>query len=154
MRAIACLLLFLSSVVLLLSCSANGGIPMHGTCRNVPSVEECQAAADHYIQNFCLRDCIRHLCVVGRPRCGEDVKLACATSKAHGKEIGGYVPLPEANEPPRSCKQPKEEFNWCELPRSSSCQAQMAVHEFAHDCDWHEGGGQGVPGNDGMLQCE
>src|SRR5262245_1010004 len=126
MRGVACFLLFWSSAVALLSCSSMGGTPMRGNCRYLPTVEACQAAADRYITDTCLRDCVRHLCSVGKPKCGkdEDIPLHCATRKG---EAGGYVPPPLPNER-RSCKQPKEEINWCELPYSSDCQAQMAVH--------------------------
>jgi len=131
---------------------------MRGNCRYLPTVEECQAAADHYIEDECLRECVSHLCVVGRPKCDEAIQLRCAIRKAEGKaesrEVGGYVPLPRPDEPPRTCKHPKEDMDWCELPRSPNCQAQFAVHEYAHDCGWHHEEGKGVPGNHkGEINC-
>jgi len=153
MRWVACLLVFLSGV-LVLSCSSLSGTPMHGDCRNIPSVEACQAVADRYIEDYCLRDCIRHLCSVGKPKCDEGAELYCAGRQLQGSKLGGAVPKPSPDEAPRSCKQPREEINWCDRPLSSECQAQVIVHEYAHACGWHEGDGKGVPANNGVIACD
>src|SRR5262245_31481221 len=110
MRGVACLLLILSSAVLLLSCASMGGTPMQSNnCRYLPSVQECQAAADQYIEDECLLDCVRHLYAVGKVKCGEeqDIPQYCATRQAEGDEVGGYVPRPLPHER-RSCTQPRE----------------------------------------------
>lgn len=153
MRWVAGLLIFLSGV-LVLACSAFVGTPMHGKCRYLPTVQECQDAADHYIEDDCLRKCIRHLCVVDEPKCGdeEDIPLHCAIRKAEGDDVAGYVPLAQPNEQ-RSCTQPRENLSWCQVPLSPPCQQQNMVHELAHACGWHHRQGKGVPGNEGQVRC-
>jgi hypothetical protein len=152
MRWVACFLLFLSSAVLLLSCSVFVGTPMHGKCRYLPTVEECQDAANQYITDECLRKCIRYLCAEGNPKCDadEDILLQCATSKTETEEEGGYVLDLYA----RSCTQPVDEVNWCQRPLTPPCQQQNIVHEFAHACGWRHKQGKGVPGNDGRVKCK
>src|SRR3954468_15131756 len=137
MRVVACFLLFLSSAVLVLSCSVFVGTPMQGNCRYLPSVEECHGAADRYITDDCLRTCIRRLCSVGKTICDAPVQLYCATRQAEGAEVGGYVPPPTAYEASRSCTQPREEINWCQRPLTPPCQEQNMIHELAHACGWH-----------------
>jgi hypothetical protein len=137
----------------LLSCSLFSGTPMRTrkNCRYVPSVEDCQAVADR-IEDLCLRDCVLHLCRVGEVVCDTKTKLKCARRKTEekiGNEVGGWVP----DDVPRTCKVPKEEVNWCELPRSPPCQSQMMVHEYAHACGWHHKQGKGVPGDKGKFNC-
>ena len=142
----------LTSAVCLLSCSSLLGTPMRsiGNCRYVPSVEDCQAAADR-ITDLCLRTCVLHLCRVGRPVCDKRTKLRCArrAQDLPNGEPGGWV----ADDRPRTCEQPKEEVNWCELPRSPPCQAQMMAHELAHACGWHHKDGNGVPADTGEFAC-
>ena len=154
MRGVVWFLLILSSAVLLVSCFPTG-TPMHSNCRYLPSIEECQAAADQYITDDCLRKCIRRLCEVGKPKCGkdEDLPLHCATRKAEGDEVGGYVPEPLTYEE-RSCTQPREEVTWCEYPYTPPCQQQNIVHEYAHACGWRHKQGKGVPGNNGRVDCK
>jgi hypothetical protein len=154
MRGVAWFLLVLSDAVLLVSCFPLGP-PMHGNCRYMPTIKECQGAANRYITDDCLRKCIRRLCVVGKAKCGEDEDepLRCATRKKEGDDVGGYVPPWKVGDPPRWCEQPREEFSWCEIPKSPPCQEKNMVHELAHACGWHHGDGQGVPGNDGHEKC-
>src|SRR4051812_13576718 len=131
-------LVFLISAVSLLACSVFGGTAMRsiGSCRYVPSVEDCQADADR-IEDLCLRDCVLHLCRVGKAICDTRTKLRCARRSAElsNGEPGGWV----VDDRPRTCKMPKEEVNWCQLPRSPPCQSQVMVHELAHACGWHHG---------------
>ena len=144
------MLLSLVGAALWSSCSVWLGTPMLGSCRYLPTVEECQATADR-IESYCLRSCVVHLCRVGKPRCNKVVQLRCAlpTFDPNG-ERGGWV----LDDTPHSCEQPKEEFSWCELPLSPRCQALTVVHELAHACGWHHGDGNGVPGDDdGRLEC-
>jgi hypothetical protein len=130
---------------------------MQGPCRYMPTVEGCQATADRYIEDYCLRDCVRRLCALGKPKCDEDepIRLHCATRKAEGKDVAGYVPPWTVDKAPRSCEQPEEEFGWCQLPLSPPCQELNMVHELAHACGWHHGEGKGVPGNNdkGEIRC-
>lgn len=135
----------------MVACASVNGTPMRGSadCRYVPSVEDCQAVADR-IEDYCLRTCVVHLCRRGRAVCNEDIQLECVvriTENENGN-IGGFV-----WEVAQTCEVPREEVNWCQLPRSPPCQAKMMVHELAHACGWHHKGGQGVPGNEGMVQC-
>ena len=153
---VAWFMMILSGAVLLVSCLAFVGTPMHGKCRYLPSVQECQDAANHYIEDECLLDCIRHLCVVGRPKCDadEDIPNYCTTHKpAPGKDVGGYVPEPLLYEV-RSCTEPTENIDWCQLPLSPPCQSSNMVHELAHACGWHHNEGKGVPNNDGRTRCK
>jgi hypothetical protein len=160
MRWVAWFLLFLSGAVLLVSC-ASMGTPMHGTCRHMPTVEACQAAADKYITDDCLRNCVRHLCVEGTAKCGaeEEIPGYCALRQRADGVTGGYVPKPkqvgEENDPPRTCTLPRKKMDWCELDISPTCASQMMVHELSHACGWPEYGGKGVPGGiDGRYQCD
>jgi hypothetical protein len=125
---------------------------MHGKCRYLPTVQECQAAADQYITDKCLLDCIRHLCAEGTPKCDadEDIPRHCATRKTESEEAGGYV----LDLYPRSCKQPVDEINWCQLPLSPPCQQKNLLHELGHACGWQHFDGKGVPGNEGQVRCQ
>jgi len=160
MRGVACFLLLLSSAVLLVSCASMGGTPMRGTCRHMPTVEACQAAADRYITDDCLRNCVRHLCVEGTVKCGAEEELPqyCVIRKTQGSSEGGYVPKPEQvgeeHKPPRRCTLPRKTIDWCELDVSSTCASQMMIHELSHACGWPDRGGKGVPGNTGMFTCD
>jgi len=149
------LLVVLCSTLWLVSCSVFVGTPMHGKCRYLPTVEDCKAAADQYIEDDCLRDCIRRLCVVGKAKCGdeEDIPLHCVTRKAEGYDVGGYVPEQSMSEPLRSCTQPREDIDWCQLPFTPPCQQMNMMHELAHACGWHHNEGKGVPGNNGQVKC-
>lgn len=78
----------------IMACASLNGTPMRGSehCRYVPSVEDCQAVADR-IEELCLRDCVVHMCRVGRPICNETVQLNCVQLSSNHKEgqTGGYV---------------------------------------------------------------
>lgn len=125
-------------------------MPGSDRCRYLPTVEACQATAER-IEDYCLRDCVIHLCRVGKPLCDKTVRLNCVVrTEAHAQgEVGGWV-----DPGPQSCEQPAEEFSWCERPYSPHCQELSAVHELAHACGWHHKDGKGVPGDeDGVLKC-
>lgn len=124
------------------------GTPM-GTdsgCKELPTVEQCQAVA-RTIGHECLRGCVMLRCTGVKLRCGEYAREFCERPIEEGK-VGGYV-LPG----PQDCETPREEIHWCELPLPSFCRARVMVHELAHSCGWHHGGGYGVPGNDGKFEC-
>jgi hypothetical protein len=130
---------------------------MKGHCRNLPTVEACQAAADKYITDYCLRDCVRRLCVEGTPKCGaeEEPPRLCSLARTQGSALGGFVPKPEeVGEPPRTCTLPRKTIDWCELDVSPTCRSQIMVHELSHACGWPDGGGKGVPGSDGNYTCD
>ncbi len=133
------------------ACASMNGTPMRGSadCRYVPSVEDCQAVGER-IEDLCLRTCVLHQCRRGRAVCGEVAQIKCVQRSGEKKAggLGGFV-----YDVDQTCEMPREEVNWCELPRSPPCQAQMMVHELAHACGWHHFDGNGVPGNDGNLKC-
>lgn len=133
------------------SCTSINGTPMRGSadCRYVPSVEDCQAVADR-IEEFCLRTCVVRLCRYGRAVCNDDIQNECVRRIGEGEEgaVGGFVWEVE-----QTCEIPRDEVNWCQMPRSPMCQARMMVHELAHACGWHHLQGQGVPGNEGNVRC-
>lgn len=146
-------LFVLSALVCFLSCSSFVGTPMRGAenCSNLPTVEECQFYADR-IEDPCLRGCVLHQCRVGRSVCDDATIKKCSlrSSQMVESQLGGYVP---DEDDPHTCKEPKQEFNWCELDQSSQCRALIVVHELCHACGWHHGDGQGVPGDDGRVLC-
>jgi len=134
---------------------------MQGTCKNLPTVEECRAAARKYITDDCLRDCVVRLCGEVTIKCGAEEELPryCALHNRAGAVKGGYVPHPEEvgeeNNPPRTCTLPRKKMDWCELDVSPSCASQMMIHELSHACGWPEYGGKGVPaGINGIFQCD
>lgn len=135
------------------SCASLNGTPMRGSadCRYVPSVEDCWAAADR-IEDFCLKSCVIRLCRGdGRVVCNESVQEQCV-ERAVGNttgSVGGFV-----RRGPQTCEVPKEEVNWCQLPRSLPCQALIMIHELAHACGWHHFQGQGIPGDEGSVKCQ
>jgi hypothetical protein len=152
-RAVSGGLFFLISAMLFLSCSTFVGTPMlgHEYCRNLPTVEECQAEAARLITDHCLRDCIIDQCRKARPHCNAQVVAKCSELSATHAEgrTGGFVPRG-----PQTCERPGKELNWCQVEQSPRCQAQAMVHEAAHMCGWHDAEvGKGVPGEDGRFQC-
>jgi hypothetical protein len=136
---------------------------MQGTCRNLPTVEECRAAARENIKDDCLRDCVLRLCVEVTIKCGAEEELPhqhCDVPRGPRSAVGGYVPDPEEvgeeNLPPRTCTLPRKIIDWCELDISPSCASKMMVHELCHACGWHhnkKSDGKGVPGITGDFTC-
>src|SRR5829696_6252075 len=141
-------LAFLTSAVCVLSCF--GGTPMlgHENCKYMPTVEDCQAAANSLITDKCLRNCIIDQCRKGLTLCGAQVVAECSKGSAgHPEgEKAGYVVRG-----PQTCKMPKKWVNWCQLPQSPRCQELSMLHERAHACGWHHNEGKGVPGQDGEI---
>jgi hypothetical protein len=122
---------------------------MSTDCREVPTAEECRAAAEN-ITNKCLRECVQMQCSGVKVNCSEYIRKKCEDdSRALGADVGGFV-----YGGPQTCQQPKKELYWCELPLSRECRAQAMVHELAHTCGWHHKEGQGVPADNGKLLCQ
>jgi hypothetical protein len=128
------------------------GTPMHPICRELPSVEECLAAA-RMITGECLKKCVELQCAGVKVDCrSEKIRKDCEekTDRAKGIVALGYVDRTSES----SCDKPLHKVNWCEEPASRDCRAQAMVHELAHACGWRHDEGQGVPGDDGFLPCE
>ena len=129
------------------------GTPMHPTCRELPTVEECQAAAQ-VITDPCLKKCVEVQCSGVKVNCrSEQIQKDCAakSNRAEGIVALGYVA--RFSDTPTSCEQPSKTVNWCEEPASRECRAKAMVHELEHSCGWRHGQGFGVPGDDGFLPC-
>ncbi|NOK21969.1 hypothetical protein [Corallococcus carmarthensis] len=143
--------LFISAATLHWACAAAQapGTPMHAACRELPTIEECRAAA-RSITDECLRECVSLQCGGAKINCGADVKKECALRKGTGVSALGYVWRPAD----AGCQNPVSEVNWCEEPSSRECRAQAMVHELAHACGWKHRQGLGVPADDGDLRCE
>ncbi|ATB33589.1 hypothetical protein [Melittangium boletus] len=125
---------------------------MHPTCRELPTVEECKAAAQ-VISYPCLRECVEKQCAGVKVNCAsEEIQSACRSKSSEGLIALGYVV--RFSDKPTSCMNPSREVNWCEQPSSRDCRAISMVHELAHACGWRHGQGLGVPGDDGELLCE
>ncbi len=138
--------------LLLLGACAHQGTPMHPTCRELPTVEECQAAAQ-VIAHPCLRECVEKQCAGIKVNCGsEEVQRSCRKQSSEGLMALGFVV--RFSDKPTSCMSPSGEVNWCEQPASRDCRARAMVHELAHSCGWLHDQGLGVPGDDGNLLCE
>lgn len=125
------------------------GTAMHPSCRELPTVEECRAAAAQ-ITDECLRGCINLQCAGVQVNCGEYVRKECNKKSMPGNIVLGYAQRGAAT----TCDNPAKNVFWCEEPASRGCRANAMVHELAHSCGWAHGEGLGVPGNDGALQCE
>lgn len=140
-----------AGLLLLAACSTTKvpGTPMRQTlCRAVPTVEECRAAAES-VDDTCLRECIQLQCSGVLVKCSDYIQQKCRDDgKKRRGDIGGFV-----FRGAQTCRQPKEEIYWCELPMSDKCRAQTMVHELAHSCGWNHGDGHGVPGDSGELRC-
>jgi hypothetical protein len=80
-------LFFLISGMWILSCSIFGGTPMlgHERCLYMPTVEDCQSAAD-LITDKCLRDCVIDQCRRGQAICGAEVVALCAIRSLENPE--------------------------------------------------------------------
>jgi hypothetical protein len=120
----------------------------HENCKYLPTVEECQTAANSLITDKCLRDCIIGQCRKGLTLCGAHVVAECSLRSLENpdSEKAGYVVRG-----PQTCEMPKKWVNWCELPQSPRCQEQSMLHERALACDWHHNESKGVPGQDGRI---
>jgi hypothetical protein len=128
------------------------GTPMHPTCRELPTVEECVAAAQ-VITSACLKKCVEMQCSGIKVNCAsEEIQKKCEEKKSEGVVALGYVV--RFSDRPTSCDNPSHEINWCEQPTSRTCRARAMVHELAHSCGWRHNQGFGVPGDDGKLLCE
>lgn len=139
---------FLVQAVLFLAVCAHPGKPMNSGCRELPTVEECQLAAQS-ITHVELRQCVESQCSAIQINCGsKDIQEKCREKNG----ALGYVERPSHVQP--SFKQPLKDVNWCEEPASRDCRAKAMVHELAHSCGWHHGQGLGVPANNGLIQCE
>jgi hypothetical protein len=122
--------------------------PMSPTCREVPTIEECQAEAG-FIEDPCLKNCVLKQCSGAKVVCNEHVQQKCQfLNQQKGSKIGGYVERKE-----QDCLIPKDEIGWCQIPMSRQCRTKAMVHELAHSCGWKHGEGHGIPGNNGRLQC-
>ena len=135
-----------------LSCatpSASSETPMSLTCREVPTVEECLDAAAT-IENVCLRPCVERQCSGAKVACDENIVKKCnRLNESRRDKVGGWVERKD-----QTCKAPRSEIAWCQVPMSRQYRAKAMVHELAHSCGWKHGEGQGVPGNSGSLECE
>lgn len=139
---------FLMQAGLFLVVCAHPGAPMSSGCRELPTVEECQSAAQSITQ-VDFRQCVELQCSAIQINCGsKDIQKKCAEKNG----ALGYVERPSHVQP--SFKQPLKDVNWCEDPASRDCRAKAMVHELAHSCGWHHGQGLGVPANNGLIQCE
>lgn len=128
------------------------GTPMHPTCRELPTIEECKAAAQ-VITEACLRQCVEMQCAGIKVNCGsEEIQRTCKAQNSEGVTALGYVV--RYSDAPTSCDNPSKEVNWCEQNASRECRARAMVHELAHSCGWRHLQGFGVPGDDGFLPCE
>lgn len=125
------------------------GTPMSQACRELPTVEECRAAAQ-VITDACLRGCVELQCTGIKVNCSDFIKKECQKRNEAGVTYLGYVWRPDT----ASCSKPVSEVNWCEEPVSRDCRAKAMVHELAHSCGWKHLQGLGVPGNEGELQCD
>jgi hypothetical protein len=139
--------------VFLLWCAcAHPGTPMHPTCRELPTVEECREVAQ-VITHPCLRQCVEKQCAGIKVNCNsEEIQKNCKDQSSEGVSALGYVV--RFSNRPTSCENPSHELNWCEQPSSRDCRAKAMVHELAHSCGWRHNQGLGVPGDDGKLPCE
>jgi hypothetical protein len=138
---------------LILAACAHPGTPMHPFCRELPTVEECHAAAQE-ITHDDLRRCVEAQCTAIKINCNDpETKEKCREQNniAPGTNLGYVEHSPDASP---SYAQPLKEINWCEEPASRDCRAKAMVHELAHSCGWHHGQGLGVPANNGLIQCE
>lgn len=125
---------------------------MHPTCRELPTVEECQAAA-RVITHACLRQCVELQCAGVKINCqSEEVQKRCRERNGEGIVALGYVV--RFSDRPTSCENPSSEVNWCEEPVSRRCRAKAMVHELAHSCGWRHGQGHSVPADDGDIVCD
>ncbi|MFL5345978.1 MAG: hypothetical protein ACJ8AT_14400 [Hyalangium sp.] len=124
---------------------------MSSTCSEVPTVEECQAAAQ-VITSDCLKKCVEMQCAGIKINCSSpEIQKNCKDKSSEGIVAMGYVA--RFDDVPVSCASPWKEINWCEVPSSRECRAKAMVHELAHSCGWHHNQGFGVPGDDGNLPC-
>ncbi|MDC0713459.1 hypothetical protein POL68_33655 [Stigmatella sp. ncwal1] len=133
---------------------AHPGTPMHSSCRELPTLEECQAAAQT-IAHDCLRQCVELQCSGVKINCqSEAIQKNCRENNnaSEGLISLGYV-IRFSNRP-TSCNNPSTEINWCEEPAPRDCRAKAMAHELAHACGWSHGQGYGVPADDGKLSCE
>src|SRR5689334_2737825 len=88
--------------------------PMHSACRELPTIEECQAAAQ-VITHECLRKCVELQCAGVKVNCGsEEIQKQCQkrTNRSTGEVALGYVE--RFFNAPTSCDKPSKEVNWCE----------------------------------------
>lgn len=123
--------------------------PMNSTCREVPTIEECQSEAGS-IEGACLRECVVQQCSGVKVVCSEKTQARCKFLGTDNKpKTGGYVERKD-----QMCERPQNEIAWCQLPMSRRCRAKAMVHELAHSGGWHHGDEAGVPGNSGRLQCQ
>jgi hypothetical protein len=121
---------------------------MSTTCLEVPSVEECRAAAAA-IENICLRNCVELQCAGIKVNCDANIQQRCkALNEGKQGAVGGYVVRKG-----QTCEQPRDEIAWCQIRMSRKCRARAMVHELAHACGWSHDDGQNVPGNTGELPC-
>jgi hypothetical protein len=105
---------------------------MSSTCRELPTVEECQAAAQ-VITYECLRKCVEMQCAGVKINChSPDIEKNCKDKSNAGIVALGYVA--HLSNVPTSCDSPWKEVNWCEVPASRTCRAKAMVHELAHSC--------------------
>jgi hypothetical protein len=128
------------------------GTPMNSSCRELPTIEECQTAA-RVITNDCLKKCVEMQCTGIKINCNsEEIRKRCRDRNTEGIVALGYVV--RFSNIPTSCEHPLNEINWCEEPTSRECRAKAMVHELAHSCGWSHNQGFGVPGDDGFLRCQ
>lgn len=124
--------------------------PMNTTnCTQLPTVEECRTAAE-VIDDDCLRECVMAQCAGVKVNCSEVASRKCAVRREQkGQAVGGFVDIEG-----QTCRIPKEEINWCQIPMSRPCRAKAMVHELAHSCGWLHRDGKNVPADNGSLQCK
>jgi len=129
-----------------LTCAAPRPMNSEG-CGRIPDVNDCIFIAG-FITDRCLSECVVRQCAAGHLRCDQEAAMHCSRRADGGHRVGGFVPKGD-----RSCKEASNEVKWCDLDVTSSCKAQMAVHEIAHACGWHHRDGFNVPGDQGDFEC-
>jgi hypothetical protein len=123
---------------------------MDTTCRELPTVEQCQAGA-RVITDERLWDCVDQQCRRIQIDCGEEVHAQCKLKSAAGEFIMGYTFQIQGKTFPFS---PVKEVHWCEEVAGTDCRVKAMIHELAHSCGWHHEGGKGVPADEGKVKCE
>ena len=102
--------LFLSLALLMIFLGGQGcahpGTPMHPTCRELPTVEECKEAAQT-ITETCLRTCIEMQCAGIQVNCNSDeIQEMCRTRSSPSEGIVALGYVIRFSDTPTSCELP------------------------------------------------